>query len=378
MKIAFDAKRITHNATGLGNYSRFVVNGLSAFFPEHTYQLYTPGKGKDTLRNRIEPRPNVSFHYPEGRFDQLFPSLWRSSGLITTLREERVDLFHGLSNEIPMNLRQNGIPAIVTIHDLIFLRYPRLYKPIDRAIYTYKFKQACLRSDKIIAISRQTLRDVRDFFHIPESKIEVVYQGCDPVFGQPVPEDIKSSVREKYGINGPYILYVGSIEERKNLLLLVKALKLLKEDISVIAIGKRTPYADTVEAYVEENKLSGRVRLLSGIPFGELPAFYQMATLFVYPSFFEGFGIPILEAQLAGIPVIAATGSCLEEAGGPSALYTDPRNEQELSNLIKSVLNSPKLAESMRTNGRENINRFMPQVLAAETMRIYEHILRSE
>ena len=256
MKIAFDAKRITHNATGLGNYSRFVVNSLSTSFPEHIYQLYTPGKGKEALRKRIEERPSVSFHYPEGRFDKLFPSLWRTSGLTATLRKEHVDLFHGLSNEIPMNLKQNGIPAVVTIHDLIFLRYPQLYKPIDRSIYTYKFKQACLRSDKIIAISRQTMRDIRDFFHIPESKIEVVYQGCDPIFGQAVQEDVKSSVREKYQINGPYILYVGSIEERKNLLLLVKALKALKEDISVIAIGKHTPYTDTVETYIRENNLS--------------------------------------------------------------------------------------------------------------------------
>ena len=103
----------------------------------------------------------------------------------------------------------------------------------------------------------------------------------------------------------------------------------------------------------------------------------RRATLFVYPSFFEGFGIPILEAQLAGIPVIAATGSCLEEAGGSSALYTDPRNEQELRSLIESVLNEPKLAESMRSGGRENIRRFMPDVLAAHFMRVYENISRS-
>lgn len=125
--------------------------------------------------------------------------------------KEHVDLFHGLSNEIPMNLKQNGIPAVVTIHDLIFLRYPQLYKPIDRSIYTYKFKQACLRSDKIIAISRQTMRDIRDFFHIPESKIEVVYQGCDPIFGQAVQEDVKSSVRE---ISDKRALYIICREHR--------------------------------------------------------------------------------------------------------------------------------------------------------------------
>lgn len=374
MKIAFDAKRITHNATGLGNYSRFVVNGLSAFYPEHTYQLYTPSKGKEALSKRIESRPNVSFHYPEGRFDKLLPSVWRSSGITTTLRKEKVDLFHGLSNEIPANLKQNGIPSVVTIHDLIFLRYPKLYKPIDRSIYTYKFKQACLRSDRILAISQQTKRDIRDFFGIPEEKIEVVYQGCDPVFGQAVTESMKLSVREKYQIDGPYILYVGSIEERKNLLLLVKALKGLHEDISVIAIGKRTPYTDTVESYIRENNLSARVRILSNIPFSELPAFYQMATLFVYPSFFEGFGIPILEAQLAGIPVIAAAGSCLEEAGGPSALYTDPRSEQELRGLIESVLNDPKLAESMQTHGRTYTQRFAPGTLATQLMQLYKNI----
>lgn len=376
MKIAFDAKRITHNATGLGNYSRFIVNSLSASFPEHSYQLYTPGKGKEALRKRIEERPNVSFHYPESGFDKLLPSLWRSSGVTDTLRKERVDLYHGLSNEIPMNLRRKGIPAVVTIHDLIFLRYPQLYKPIDRSIYTYKFKQASLRSDKIIAISKQTMRDIRDFFHISESKIEVVYQGCDPVFGQAVQEEMRASIRKKYQINGPYILYVGSIEERKNLLLLVKALKGLKEDLSVIAIGKHTPYTDTVATYIRENNLSGRVHILHNIPFSELPAFYQMATLFVYPSFFEGFGIPILEAQLAGIPVIAATGSCLEEAGGASALYTDPNNEQELQGLIESVLNDPKLAESMRSGGRENIRRFTPEAIAKDIMNTYKGIIQ--
>lgn len=377
MKIAFDAKRITHNATGLGNYSRFVVNSLSASFPEHTYQLYTPSEGKETLRKRIVERPNVSFHYPENKFDKFLPSLWRSFDVSSTLKKEQVDLFHGLSNEIPMNLRQNGIPSVVTIHDLIFLRYPQLYKPIDRIIYTYKFKQACLRSNKIIAISKQTMRDIRDFFHIPEKKIEIVYQGCDPSFGNAIPTNKKQAILEKYQIKGPYILYVGSIEERKNLLLLIKALKNLKEDISVIAIGKRTLYTDKVECFIQENNMSDRVRILTQIPFSELAAFYQMATLFVYPSFFEGFGIPILEAQLAGIPVIAATGSCLEEAGGPAALYTDPRDEQELRNLIESVLNEPKLAESMRSGGLENAQRFLPNVLAAHFMRVYENILCS-
>lgn len=377
MKIAFDAKRITHNATGLGNYSRFIVNGLATCYPEHTYQLYTPSKGKDALRNRILPSPNISFHYPESRFEKLIPSLWRSSGVCKELETEKVDLYHGLSNEIPMNLKKHGIPSVVTIHDLIFIRYPQLYKPIDRFIYTRKFKQACLQSDRILAISLQTMRDIRDFFHIPEEKIDIVYQGCDPIFGIPVPDVESSSVLQKYKINRPYILYVGSIEDRKNLLLLMKAIKNIKEDISVVAIGKRTPYTETVETFVKENNLTDRVHLLHGIPFKELPSFYQRAQLFVYPSFFEGFGIPILEAQLAGVPVIAATGSCLEEAGGNAALYTDPTSEKELQGLIESVLNEPKLAADMRAGGFVNAKRFTTSTLMADLINVYQKCLKA-
>lgn len=375
MKIAFDAKRITHNATGLGNYSRYVVNGLSASYPEHSYQLYTPGKGKDTLRERVEQRPTVSFHYPQGRMARLLPALWRSSGVLSTLKREEVDVYHGLSNELPLRIDRSGIPSVVTIHDLIFLRYPQFYKPIDRAIYTYKFKQACLQANKIIAISDQTRRDIVSFFRIPDEKIETIYQGCNPLYGQTVSESDKEAVRAKYQLSSPYILYVGSIEERKNLLLLVKALRGLKEDISVVAIGKKTPYTETVEAYIRENNLSGRVRLLHGVSFADLPAFYQMATLFVYPSFFEGFGIPILEAQLSGVPVIAATGSCLEEAGGPGALYTSPYYENELRGLIESVLNQPNLADSMRKSGLEYAERFEESKLATDMMTLYKQVL---
>lgn len=375
MKIAFDAKRITHNGTGLGNYGRYVINGLSSFFPENTYQLYTPGKGKDSLRDRITPAEMVSFHYPESRFAKIVPASWRSFGITSTLKQEKVDLYHGLSNELPMNLKKNGIYSVVTIHDLIFLRYPQYYKLADRIIYTHKFKQACLRADKVIAISKQTKRDIVSFFHIPEDKIEIIYQGCDPIFGLPVQESVRQAVREKYQITSPYILYVGSIEERKNLLLLTKALKQLKEDITLIAIGKRTPYTEVVETYVRENNLSDRVHLLSNIPFSELPAFYQMASLFVYPSFFEGFGIPILEAQLSKIPVIAATGSCLEEAGGGGALYTNPNDEHELGGLIEAVLNEPQLADSMRKSGTEYTRNFDAKKLATDMINLYEQII---
>lgn len=376
MKIAFDAKRITHNATGLGNYSRYIANMLAVHYPENSYLLYTPGKGKEGLRTRLAPHGSVSFRYPQGFLHTLLPSLWRSSGIIADLKREKIDLYHGLSNELPYQISESGIPSVVTIHDLIFLRFPQFYKLADRMIYTRKFRTAAEEADRVIAISEQTRRDIHTYFQIPESKIDVIYQGCHPVFYQLVSEAGKEAVRARYGLTSPYILYVGSMEERKNLLLLIEALRGLKEDIQLVAIGKRTPYTEKVETYIRENRMEGRVHLLNEISFGELPAFYQMADLFVYPSLFEGFGIPIIEALLSGVPVIAATGSCLEEAGGPDSLYTDPHKPDELRALIESVLREPGLARKMRENGLAYARRFDEAKLAGQLMEVYRQVAK--
>lgn len=157
-----------------------------------------------------------------------------------------------------------------------------------------------------------------------------------------------NDIQKRYHIPSHYILYVGSIEERKNLLLIVRALQQLNKDIHLIAIGKRTPYTDIVEAYIKENNMQQQVSILSNVPFDDLPGFYQMADLFIYPSFFEGFGIPIIEALHSNVPVIAATGSCLEEAGGPDSLYVEPNDVNDLSEKIDWILSTPAQAELMK------------------------------
>ncbi|WP_080902558.1 glycosyltransferase family 1 protein [Parabacteroides sp. Marseille-P3160] len=373
MRIAFDAKRITHNSTGLGNYSRFVVNTLCTFFPGNDYLLYAPDRGKEELRNQVKQDDSISYIYPRSG-GKLQSSIWRTWGIPSSLKKEKADLFHGLSNELPLNIKKSGVPSVVTIHDLIFLRYPSYYKSIDRVIYNYKFKQACLNANKIIAISEMTRRDILSFYPIPEDKIEVVYQSCHATFKQRQTEQDRQRVKEKYHLPSAYILYVGSMEQRKNLLLLAKALKNIREDIKVVAVGKRTPYAFLVESYIKENKMEGRLLLLHNVSFADLPALYQMASLFVYPSFFEGFGIPIVEALYSHIPVIGATGSCLEEAGGPDSLYTDPNNPEELQQLIEHILQNPSVAEQMCLKGDAYVRRFEDEVIASQIMNLYVNL----
>ena len=373
MRIGFDAKRAAQNRTGLGNYSRFVINGLVNYAAGNEYFLYIPSVAKATLLGRLSQVAKICS--PTGVWRKL-SSLWRVWGVTADVRKDNISLYHGLSGELPLTIsKATHTKSIVTIHDLIFLRYPEYFHYIDRKIYTYKFRKACQQADRIIAVSECTKRDVVTYFKMPEEKIDVVYQGCDSLFKQEASAELKKEVRQKYRLPEKYLLYVGSIETRKNLLLVAKALKYLQEPISVIAIGKRTPYTQQVESYLKENQLENRMTLLSNIPFRELPAFYQMATTFVYPSLFEGFGIPLLEALNSGVPAIGATGSCLEEAGGPFSLYVDPEDAAGLAGAIERTWNDKELRNKMIEEGRRYALQFEEVKLTTDMINVYNRTM---
>lgn len=371
--IAYDAKRITHNATGLGNYGRMMIEALARFAPANRYLLYTPDPGRDDLRDRLPQTPQIEFRYPQRPRKGIGKAWWRSFGLRHELPAD-VALFHGLAGELPFGLHKSGVRSVVTIHDLIFLRFPTYYKWIDRTIYAYKYRKACRTADRIIAISEATKRDIVEFFGIAPEKIDVVYQGCDESFKREVAEETRRAVRAKYGLPERYILYVGSIEPRKNLLLVMQAAARMAEPPHVVAIGKRTPYTAEVERFAAQHGLSERLHVFDRVEFAELPAFYSMADVFVYPSRFEGFGIPMIEAASCGVPTIGATGSSLEEAGGPDAAYVDPDDPQALADTIARIRADDTLRRRMIERGRAYVARFEPEKVVADLLEVYEKI----
>ncbi|MCM1109158.1 MAG: glycosyltransferase family 4 protein [Clostridium sp.] len=374
MKIGFDAKRAAQNRTGLGNYSRFVINGLTRYAPDNAYVLYVPDPRKTALLEELDDKslPRV---FPSGVWWRQFRSLWRVAGVSSRMAADGLSIYHGLSNELPLTIRRAmGVKSVVTVHDLIFLRYPAYYKPIDRWIYNYKFRRACRLADRVIAVSECTKRDIVDYYHVSPDKIDVVYQGCACEFYQHLSGEHLSDVRQRYALPQRYILYVGSIEERKNLKLVVEAMHRMTDEVTLVAVGKRTPYLDEVMAYAREHGLEHRIRLHHKVPFTDLPAFYQMATVFVYPSRFEGFGIPILEALVSRVPVIAATGSCLEEAGGPGSLYVHPDDSTRLAVCLTEVLSSPDLRLQMVEKGLQYASRFEAGKLTADLLDVYRKL----
>lgn len=373
-KLGFDAKRAAQNRTGLGNYSRFVIDILKKYYPDNEYILYAPSEKKNKLAK--EDGNNVKLKYPTG-FQKRISSIWRIFGITDDIIKDRIEIYHGLSNELPLNIRKaKDTKSIVTIHDLIFLRHSEWYKPVDRWIYNHKFRKACINSDKIIAVSQCTKQDIIELYKIEPEKIEVVYQGCDPLFRKKVSESEKQEVREKFHLPEKFILYLGSIEERKNLMLLAKAMKHVKTPVKVIAVGKKTEYADKVKTFITDNSLEKSFEMFHGVEFKYLPALYQMADLFVYPSLYEGFGIPILEALCSGTPVIAAKGSCLEEAGGPDSIYVSPDNEIELAEKIDLIMNNESLRNDIIEKGYAYADNFEESKLAAELNNIYTELIK--
>lgn len=375
MNIAFDAKRITSNATGLGNYSRYVVQCLAEWAPENNYLLYTPKAGNVHLYEDLLHHRCVQMRTPESKLGANFGALWRNWGIKNSLKVEDVDLYHGLSNELPIGLyNDSSVGTVVTIHDLAYVRYPQFYKPIDRLLYNMKYRASAQHADHVIAVSEFTRRDIIDCWGVEEERVSVVYQGCSPRFAVLKPEEV-AFVRGHYQLPERYILFVGSIEERKNLRLVVQALSMLQErDVHLVAVGKRTPYSDAVMAEAARLKLAGRVRMLHNVPTAHLPGFYGGAEVFVYPSRFEGFGIPLIEALHAGTPVIGATGSCLEEAGGPHSLYTDPDDAHMLCELMQRTLSDANLRREMIDEGKLYVRRFSSKSIARSLRGIYEQV----
>ena len=374
LTIGYDAKRAVSNGTGLGNYCRTLLNDLGTIDTTDSFRLYVPDLGRDDLRSQLDMPRNMSFVTPANKLVKPLRSLWRIKGIVNDLKRDGVDIYHGLTGELPLGLSEAGIKSVVTIHDLIFMRCPGYYNPVDVAIYKWKFRNTCKQADRIIAISECTRRDIMELGEIDDSRINVVYQSCGTRFCQQVGEAQKAEVRSRYSLPQRYILFVGTIEERKNALLAAQALPYLSDEIHLVLVGRQTAYAKTIFSFARQNGLANRIHMLSGVPTSDLYAIYQQAECFVYPSRYEGFGIPVIEAIQSRLPVIACTGSCLEEAGGPDNVYVDPDEPQEMAMAIKSITDNPDAARQIVTRSLDYIRRFENGNVAQEMLNVYRSL----
>lgn len=383
MQIAFDAKRAFHNGTGLGHYSRTLIRSLATLYPQHHYWLLNPKPG----RHFTYSEPTLHEVRPTQVLHQALSSAWRSRWCKQWLTQHPIDLYHGLSHELPIGIERTGIATVVTMHDLIPERYPAQYTWIDRQTYHHKFLSACRRADRIIAISEQTKADILHYYSIDEKKIRVCYQSCDPRFYATVSTEEKDRIRKKYRLPEHYFLSVGSVIERKNLLQGCKAINLLQQklDIPLLVIGGGGAYKRKVQQYVREQGLEKKIRFLSDEPSlkndpdfisaRDFPALYQQATALLYPSYFEGFGIPVLEGLSSKVPVITSDRSCLPEAGGPGAFYIDPDSPESIATALYTTATDKARVQQQVELGWEYAQRFTTSLTTEAVMNVYRELL---
>lgn len=372
MHIGFDAKRFFHNRTGLGNYARSTIQGLAEHFPGHRYTLFTPRLGGEFCTLPAQLGLDVQEACPAGR---MFPALWRSLGIPRAARARGLDVYHGLSHELPLTSFGPGTRTVVTMHDLLFLTHPHLYPWVDRQLYALKYRASCRRADMVVAISQKTADDVHEHFNVPRRRIRVVYQGCSAAFSADRAAGDADGLRQAYGLPERYALFVGSLIARKGAQTLIAAMAQLpaadRPDLVIVGTG---PLEAALREQARALGMEGRVRFLGRVDDADLPGLYRLATVFAYPSVAEGFGIPILEALSSRTPVITSTGSCFSEPGGDAALYTTPGDVPALAAALSRVLLDEALRRDMIDKGVRHAQNFHASRTSAELMRVYAEL----
>jgi len=377
LKIGFDAKRLLNMRSGFGIYARSVVQSLMTRQAEDNLLLFAPYLSDNPI---LEPE-NSPFFKSE-RVNVILP--WLSSKrffsqaeLTARVHLSGIDIYHGLSQEIPFSARHLSCPKVVSICDLIYRRIPASLNSSSFQAQDKKLRMAVSISDIIIAISESTKADLIDALDVSSEKIRVIYPSCHHrFFARLSPHDL-TEFKTVYDLPDDYILYVGTISERKNLLTLVKAVEQLSASLRlpIVVVGMPTPYKTLVEKYCQEHQISSLVKFYSVERNDDLPGFYQAAKLFVYPSMYEGFGIPIIEAQASGIPVITSNVSSMPEAAGRHSLLIDPSNPDDLAQAIEQALSDTALRSHMIENGLNQARMFCGTDSSKRLIETYQALL---
>lgn len=370
MRVGFDAKRIFHNDTGLGNYGRDVIRILHEHTSIDKFILYNT---KPSKTKRLKILDRILVRYPDSWFWEKFSSIWRLGPVTRQIAKDKVEIYHGLSGETPTGLKGKGIASIVTIHDLIFLSHPQFYSWFDRTIYKRKFRHAAKNAKKVIAISQQTKRDIVKYLNIDSEKISVVYQGCNEAYKKTYGEAQMTAVANKYQLPDQFILNVGTLQERKNALTILKAIK--GSNYTLVLVGGEKKYASRIHTYINRNGLQGQIIFLKNVPVTDLAVIYQLATVFCYPSICEGFGIPIIEALFSKTPVITSKGSCFPEAGGASSIYIEPHDDPMLRQKLDLLFSNSALRDQMVKGGLEHVQNFTDELVANNVLEVYREVI---
>ena len=375
MRIAIDYTAGIRQPAGIGVYARNLVNAMLAEDKKNEYTLIT--SGRPTKEHTFPTASNVrgrSIFIPD-RYLNILWYRWRVP-LYANFFTGSADIYHGLDFVIPPLLGKAR--KVVTVHDLAFLQHPETAIPSLAAYLNKVVPESVAKADVVAAISHTTKQALIEHYQTPAEKITVIPCGIAPYFKRITDPILLEATRHKFGLNRPFVLSVGTLEPRKNHLGLIKAfyeVQQSKENSAILAIagGEGWLYEETLNM-VKELKLENKVRFLGRVSDLELILLYSLADVFAFPSFFEGFGIPPLEAMACGAPVITSNRSSLPEVTGEAAIHIDPHDTHALANAISLLLADEQLRENLRQKGYVQAQKYTWSKSAHKTLSLYEKL----
>lgn len=375
-RVGFDAVRALRNQSGLGNYARLLLSGLRQVAPDLQFLLYSPRPPIARYhRFPLDIRAELRLP-PPGQRGVPLRQIWRTLQLGRTARRDRLDLFHGLSHEIPRDLPRLGIPTVVTSLDLLYLTHPRLFPLADRISYRCRYGWSLHHANAIVAISEWTRQQIHHYYRIPLERIVVIPPARDPGFSQPAPPSEREAAQLRYQLPPEYLIAVGTLEPRKNQRLAIEAMALLPPDIPpLLLVGRDGGSAAELRRLIAMHHLEQRVLIRTEITQHDLVTLVQGARVALYLSLAEGFGMPIIEAMSAGVPVIAADGPHLRDAGGEAACYVPADDPASLAAAITHLLAHPETVRRYQRLGLSHSAAFEPFKLAQRLLSVYHAVL---
>jgi glycosyltransferase involved in cell wall biosynthesis len=375
MTIYFDLSAAAHRRAGLGRYADSLARALIPLLGDRLAFFYNAEAGVEPVAGLERfPTRTVALGYKPWRM-----AVWLGQlGHIPFNRLLPGAALYHATEHLLMPLR--GVPTVLTVHDLIFRRYPAHHKPLNRWYLNATMPLYCRRATGIIAVSEQTKRDVVAAYGVAREKITVIYEAAAPGF-RPQTAAVVAQAKQRYGLPERYLLSVGTIEPRKNLGRVLTAFERLRGEGLVdafVIVGKRGWLYDDFFAQLEQSPAKEAVIFPGWVEDGDLPAIYAGAAAVAFPSEFEGFGLPALEGMACGAPVVCSKTSSLPEIAGDAALLVEPTNTDEITEALRRVLREPELAAEMRRNGYAQAAEFSWERAARETAQVYQEALAAK
>lgn len=377
VRIGIDYTAAVHQSAGIGRYTYQMVRALAAQSPAASgphYRLFV-ADGKQ-LRPEV-PGPNFSW-CPAGLTERWLARLWYRLRLPLWIETWTgpLDLFHAADFFLPPV--RPGTRTIVTVHDLSFVREPDSVMPGMQHQLNRQVPRSVARADHVVAVSAATRQDLIELYQTPPEKISVLYHGVTAEF-QPVEDPLRlSAVRQKYGLGDrPFVLSVGTLQPRKNFRRLIQAFARVDQAYALVIAGSKGWGYQDIFNEIKCFGLERRVHLPGFVTDADLPTLYSAATLFIYPSLYEGFGLPLLEAMACGTPVIASNRSALPEVVGQAGLLVDPVEVEAITGAISTVLADEALQQRLAEAGRRQATRFSWDTMAAALVDIYLKVIKA-